>query len=189
MLSRKVYVSQFGMNMKLMSLRLVLIALVLALGSLWSDAHATTAAHAYVTVSCSTYGVEDIVPIGADFHITTRNVSKPSFRADITVRANKPYCLVDPPGGRMNLGIGESDGYRVRDESGSEDEFSGRVHVLKLDIGAVRDECLLEVDELHVEADGRQLSRRHGGMDEQSGRNQRERRFDYIEGSCLIGFW
>ena len=134
MLSRKVYVSQFGMNMKLMSLRLVLIALVLALGSLWSDAHATTAAHAYVTVSCSTYGVEDIVPIGADFHITTRNVSKPSFRADITVRANKPYCLVDPPGGRMNLGIGESDGYRGRDESGSEDEFSGRVHVLKLDI-------------------------------------------------------
>ena len=83
MLSRKVYVSQFGMNMKLMSLRLVLIALVLALGSLWSDAHATTAANAYVTVSYSTYGVEDIVPIGADFHITTRNVSKPSFRADI----------------------------------------------------------------------------------------------------------
>lgn len=31
MLSRKVYVSQFGMNMKLMSLRLVLIALVLQL--------------------------------------------------------------------------------------------------------------------------------------------------------------
>ena len=83
MLSRKVYVSQFGMNMKLMSLRLVLIALVLALGSLWSDAHAATAANAYVTVSYSTYGVEDIVPIGADFHITTRNVSKPSFRADI----------------------------------------------------------------------------------------------------------
>lgn len=122
------------MNMKLMSLRLVLIALVLALGSLWSDAHTATAANAYVTVSCSTYGVEDIVPIGADFHITTRNVSKPSFRADITVRTNKPYYLVDPLGGRMNLGIGESDGYRVRDESGSEDEFSGRVHVLKLDI-------------------------------------------------------
>jgi hypothetical protein len=124
------------MNMKLMSLRLVLIALVLALGPLCSDAHAATAANAYVTVSCSTYGVEDIVPIGADFHITSRNVSKPSFRVDITVRANKPYYLVEPPGGRMNLGIGESDGYRVRDESGCEDEFSGRAHVLKLDIGA-----------------------------------------------------
>lgn len=45
MLSRKVYVSQFGMNMKLMSLRLVLIALVLALGPLCSDAHAATAAN------------------------------------------------------------------------------------------------------------------------------------------------
>ena len=75
MLSRKVYVSQFGMNMKLMSLRLVLIALVLALGSLWSDAHAATAANAYVTVSCSTYGVEDIVPIGADFHIIQKGLT------------------------------------------------------------------------------------------------------------------
>ena len=75
MLSRKVYVSQFGMNMKLMSLRLVLIALVLALGSLWSDAHAATAANAYVTVSYSTYGVEDIVPIGADFHIIQKGLT------------------------------------------------------------------------------------------------------------------
>ena len=63
------------MNMKLMSLRLVLIALVLALGSLWSDAHVATAANAYVTGSCSTYGVEDIVPIGADFHIIQKGLT------------------------------------------------------------------------------------------------------------------
>ena len=55
-----------------------LIVLLLA-AKLGPDVHAATAANAYVTVSCSTYGVEDIVPIGADFHITTRNVSKPSF--------------------------------------------------------------------------------------------------------------
>ena len=116
-----------------MSLRLTLIVLSAA-GPLWSDAHAATAANAYVTVSCSTYGVEDIVPVGADFYITTRNVSKPSFRADISVKANSPYYLVKPGGGRMNLGIGESDEYRVKDESGNEDEFSGRVYVLKLDI-------------------------------------------------------
>lgn len=60
----------------LVSLRLALIALLLAVGPLWSDAQAATAANFYVTVSCSTYGVEDIVPIGADFHVTTRNVSK-----------------------------------------------------------------------------------------------------------------
>lgn len=98
------------------------------------ELQAATAANAYVTVSCSTYGVEDIVPVGADFYITTRNVSKPSFRADIRVKANSPYYLVKPGGGRMNLGIGESDEYRVRDESGNEDEFSGHVYVLKLDI-------------------------------------------------------
>lgn len=107
---------------------------LLSAGLLCADAQAATAADAYVTVSSSTSGVESIVPRGADFYVTTRNVSKPSFRADITVRANRPYYLVKPDNGSMNLGIGESDAYRVRDESGNEDTFSGRVHVLKLDI-------------------------------------------------------
>ena len=102
-----------------------------------SDAQAVTAANAYVTVSSSTYGVEDIVPVGADFYVTTRNVGKPSFRADISVRANSPYYLVIPANGRMNLGIGESGLYMVKDESGNEDVFSGRVYVLKLDIEPV----------------------------------------------------
>ncbi len=93
--------------MKQMSLRLALIAL-LAVESVWSDAQAATAANAYVTVSSSTYGVEDIVPVGADFFITTRNVSRLSFRADIRVKANRPYYLVKPSNGRMTLGIGES---------------------------------------------------------------------------------
>ena len=102
-----------------------------------SDAQAVTAANAYVTVSSSTYGVEDIVPVGADFYVTTRNVGKPSFRADISVRANSPYYLVIPANGRMNLGIGESGLYMVKDESGNEDVFPGRVYVLKLDIEPV----------------------------------------------------
>jgi hypothetical protein len=101
---------------------------------LCSDAQAVTAANAYVTVSSSTYGVEDIVPVGADFYVTTRNVGKSSFRADISVKANSPYYLVIPANGRINLGIGESGLYRVKDESGNEDVFSGRVYVLKLDI-------------------------------------------------------
>ncbi len=115
------------------SLRFSLIAL-LSVGLLCYDAQAVTAANAYVTVSSSTYGVEDIVPVGADFYVTTRNVGKPSFRADISVRANSPYYLVIPANGRMNLGIGESGLYMVKDESGNEDVFSGRVYVLKLDI-------------------------------------------------------
>ena len=84
------------------SLRFSLIAL-LSVGLLCYDAQAVTAANAYVTVSSSTYGVEDIVPVGADFYVTTRNVGKPSFRADISVRANSPYYLVIPANGRMNL--------------------------------------------------------------------------------------
>ena len=119
--------------MNFRSLRYSLIAL-LSVGLLCSDAQAVTAANAYVTVSSSTYGVEDIAPVGADFYVTTRNVGKPSFRADISVRANSPYYLVIPANGRMNLGIGESGLYRVKDESGNEDVFSGRVYVLKLDI-------------------------------------------------------
>ena len=119
--------------MNFRSLRYSLIAL-LSVGLLCSDAQAVTAANAYVTVSCSTYGVEDIVPVGADFYVTTRNVGKSSFRADISVKANSPYYLVIPANGRMNFGIGESGLYRVKDESGNEDVFSGRVYVLKLDI-------------------------------------------------------
>jgi hypothetical protein len=119
--------------MNFRSLRYSLIAL-LSVGLLCSDAQAVTAANAYVTVSSSTYGVEDIVPVGADFYVTTRNVGKSSFRADISVKANSPYYLVIPANGRINLGIGESGLYRVKDESGNEDVFSGRVYVLKLDI-------------------------------------------------------
>ena len=40
-----------------------LIVLLLA-ALLGPDVHAATAANAYFTVSCSTYGVEDLVPIG-----------------------------------------------------------------------------------------------------------------------------
>lgn len=86
-----------------------LIVMLPAAGLLWSDAHAATAANAYVTVSSSTAGVKSIVPAGADFYVTTRNVSKPSFRADITVVANSPYYLVMPVDRKMNLGIGEKD--------------------------------------------------------------------------------
>ena len=94
------------MNLKLRSLRLSLIALSSA-GLMCSDAQAATAANAYVVVASPTYGVESIVPIGTDFHVTTRNVGKPSFSC--------------PETGRRTSG----------------------------------DECLLEIDELHVEADGR----------------------------------
>ena len=57
-----------------------LVVMLLAGGPLWSDAQAATATNAFVTVSSSTDGVESIVPVGADFYVTTRNVSKPSFK-------------------------------------------------------------------------------------------------------------
>lgn len=97
-------------------------------------AFAVTANNVFVTVSSSTDGVEGIFPVGGDFYVTTRGVTNPPFRADIGISANSPYYLVKPSSGRMNLTVGENEEYRVRDESGAEDSFTGRVYVVKIEI-------------------------------------------------------
>ena len=112
-------------------LRLIIIGGVLTLQKVWS---ASSAANAYVSVFSSVYGVERIVPIGMDFYVTTRTVGAPAFRAAISVSAQWPYYLVWPADGTMYLGIKDRGAYKVKDESGNEDTFSGLVHVLKLDI-------------------------------------------------------
>lgn len=97
-------------------------------------AWAASGENAYVTVSCATAGTEDVVPKGADFYVTTRGVDAANFCADIEVKAHSPYYLVSPEDGRLRCRIGGGGGYEVRDESGTEDSFSGAVEVLKLDI-------------------------------------------------------
>lgn len=97
-------------------------------------AFAVTANNVFVTVSSSTAGVEGIFPVGGDFYVTTRGVTNPPFRADIGISANSPYYLVKPSSGRMNLTVGENEEYRVRDESGAEDSFTGCVYVVKIEI-------------------------------------------------------
>lgn len=97
-------------------------------------AWAASGQNAYVTVSCAAAGTEDVVPKGADFYVTTRGVDAANFCADIEVKAHSPYYLVSPEDGRLRCRIGGGGGYEVRDESGTEDSFSGSVEVLKLDI-------------------------------------------------------
>lgn len=109
-------------------------ALVGGVGLLTIVALALSASNGYVTVSCDTAGVEDIVAIDVDFYITTRGVSAPDFVAGVGVSADLPWKLVEPASGSLELGIGESGSYRVEDETGKEDEAGGNISVLKLDI-------------------------------------------------------
>jgi len=88
----------------------------------------------YVMVESSDRGVENICPIGDNFYVTTRGVSAPDFGAVITFSALSPFYLVKPEREMLLLGIGESDEYGVRSESGAEDPPNGMVQVLKLDI-------------------------------------------------------
>ncbi len=95
---------------------------------------AMSASNEYVTVTCNTSGVEDVVAVDDDFYITTRGVSAPDFSAGIGVSANSPWDLVEPASGSLTLGIGDSGSYKVEDETGLEDEAGGAISVLKLDI-------------------------------------------------------
>ena len=88
----------------------------------------------YVTVESSTLGVEAIYSVRDDFYVTTRDASASSFVADIGVMANDPFRLIRPANGRMNLGIGRHQTYKVDDGAGDEDGAWGTVFVLKLDI-------------------------------------------------------
>ena len=108
--------------------------LVVGVSLLAGGAVAASANNLYVTVSSDTAGVEAIVPVDDDFYVTTHGVCAPDFIAEINVSANAPWKLVSPSSGKFDLGIGDSDAYHVKDETGAEDDAGGRVHVLKLDI-------------------------------------------------------
>ena len=95
----------YGYHMNRRSVRYVLGG---GLGLLAVIALAVSASNGYVTVSCETVGVENIVPIENDFHLTTRGVSAPDFSADVGVSANSPWSLIEPESGSLRLGIGES---------------------------------------------------------------------------------
>ncbi len=95
---------------------------------------AATADNAYVNVSSSTQGIEDIFPFLDNFYVTTRNAISPFFKADISIVPKNPYRLVSPEEGHVRLGIGDINVYMVTDESSYENSFFGLIEVLKLDI-------------------------------------------------------
>lgn len=54
--------------------------------------------------------------------------------ADVNVTAKKPWGLIKPESGELEIRIGKHGAYKVEDETGAEDAVTGRIYVLKLDI-------------------------------------------------------
>ncbi|MBE6382870.1 MAG: hypothetical protein E7049_07665 [Lentisphaerae bacterium] len=111
-----------------------LLSVVAVVAMVALPSQAASARNTYAEVNSSTPGVTHIYSIEDDFYVTTRQVSAPSFRADIDLTACHPYQMTSPRNGHVCLGIGGSSPYMVRDESGGEDTGHGIVQVLKLDI-------------------------------------------------------
>lgn len=150
-------------------------------------AWAASGENAYVTVSCATAGTDDVVPKGADFYVTTRGVDAANFCADIEVKAHSPYYLVSPEDGRLRCRIGGGGGYEVRDESGTEDSFSGAVEVLKLDIEPVETNiCWKSTSCMHPQTDTGQPSGRSGRLVEQPSGNQWTGQFGDIQSERTV---
>jgi hypothetical protein len=106
----------------------------MGLGLLAVAALAVSASNSYVKVDCSTVGVDGIVPIGLDFHITTTNVAD-SFTANVTVTNISPFELVAPVPSSFNMSIGESTLYTVKNKDNIEEaSISGNIILFKVDV-------------------------------------------------------
>lgn len=96
------------------------------------DAVAAGADNAYVSVgsgdASATYAID------SDFYLLSRNADDKSTALVVIVSAKDPFKLVSPESGRVDLAPGGVSVYRVQDESGTEDTFTGLIRVLKLDI-------------------------------------------------------
>lgn len=123
----------------------------------------------------STTGVEGIYAVGDDFYVTTRGVCSPPFAAEIEITANSPWHLKEPISQQLRLAIGESGEYMVDDGSGVEEGPNGDIYVLKLDIEQSETNVCWKSTSCSLKLTDDSCPWRHGGMDEQSSRNQRER--------------
>jgi len=108
--------------------------IVFALCLLAVVALAVSASNSYVTVDCSTVGVDGIVPIGLDFYITTTNVAD-SFTPNVTVTKISTFELVAPVPSSFNMSIGESKLYTVKNKDNIEEaSISGNIILFKVDV-------------------------------------------------------
>ncbi len=109
-----------------------LACLVAGLCNVGSTALAAGADNAYVSVysmeASAAYAIDN------DIYLLSEQLSSPVPELFVSVSAKDPFVLVSPESGNVRLAPGRGCGYRVRDESGSEDSFSGMIHAVKLDI-------------------------------------------------------
>ena len=106
-----------------------LAAAVMALGIV-RGAVAANARNAYVSVSCD--AVSTIQASGCNFYVICPN--DVAGQLGIYVRALRPYRLVAPNAAPTLISVGGVCSYRVSDENGTEDSFSGSIYVLKVEI-------------------------------------------------------
>ena len=109
-----------------------LVLLAIGWSNVASVALAAGADNAYVSV----YSMEAAAAytIDNDIYLLSEQLSSLVSELFVSVSAKDPFVLVSPESGNVRLAPGRGCGYRVRDESGSEDSFSGWIHAVKLDI-------------------------------------------------------
>lgn len=123
-----------GMNtgVKHMAMRILvrhLAAAVTAFGIV-RGAAAANARNAYVSVSCD--AVSKILTTGSNFYVICPN--DVDGQLGVYVRALRPYRLVAPNTEPTLISVGGVCSYRVSDEDGTEEFFSGSIYVLKVEI-------------------------------------------------------
>ena len=104
---------------------------MLGLLSYMNRAEAASAENEYVTVSCGTAGVENIVVVGDGFHLTTVNVGE-SFSASVQVVAQPGWELLSAAS--LTLSPGGISVYTVRNIANPEIEESGDIILFKVDV-------------------------------------------------------
>ena len=113
--------------------RMACVFLVAAIALFARTTPAANARNAYVSVSCD--AVSTIQASGCNFYVICPN--DVAGQLGIYVRALRPYRLVAPNAAPTLISVGGVCSYRVSDENGTEDFFSGSIYVLKVEIDPV----------------------------------------------------
>jgi hypothetical protein len=116
------------------SLAIMGCAMVVSFGS----AMAAEASNPYVTVVCANltvmppgWGVDKIIPIGNDFHITTTHLPT-NFMARITVKAKPGYMLMT--GSQYDMAPGDTLGWAVVQNNNNEFVANGFIILFRVDV-------------------------------------------------------
>ena len=120
-------------------------------------------ANAIVTVHSRGPGIEKIVPMGLDFHVTAENLPAHS-RCHVDFVARPPQQLVEPDPSLVSLRPGETVTYRTTNPENQEDEISGKLTLFRVDvmIGAIGEKLEEKVGAKILRSPFSHAGKRHG---------------------------